>query len=180
MVDLPLWRRYRHTMYHIASELETGDLASIELALRYIELHYIGSYAGYTRALLARRLKHAPLSREQRARLTRHFYALLETEERSAVFSIYIGLWRRIIAPGEILAVKSLVNERGPQDKKLGEKLLQRLDHCTPVRSLESPLGRRTILIQDRRPIPPYRPSPLRVDSGSRRAELDAPADEER
>jgi hypothetical protein len=131
IVNLSPWRRYWHTMYYIASELETGDLASIELAVRYIELHYIGSYAGYIRGLLARRLKHAPLSREQRARLARHFYGLLEAEERCGEFSAYISLWRRIIAPGEILAVKSLVDERGPQDKKFGEKLLQRLGHGT-------------------------------------------------
>jgi hypothetical protein len=127
MADLSPHRRYLRTMYYIAEKLETGDLASIELAVRYIELHYIGSYAGYIRALLARRLKHAPLSREQRARLARHFYGLLKTEERCGEFSVYISLWRRIIAPGEILAVKSLVDERGPQDKAFGEKLLQRL-----------------------------------------------------
>jgi hypothetical protein len=131
IVDPSPWRRYRHILYYIASAVGKGDLAGIELAVRYIELHYIGSYAGYIRALLARRLKHAPLSREQRTRLARHFYGLLEAEERCAEFSVYISLWRRIIAPAEILAVKSLVDERGPQEKKFGEKLLQRLGHGT-------------------------------------------------
>ena len=127
MDGVPPRQRYLRTMYYIAEKLKTRDLASIELAVRYIELHYIGSYAGYIRALLARRLKHAPLSREQRARLARHFYGLLAAEERCREFGDYIGLWRRIIAPGEILAVKALVDACGPEDKKFGDMLLQKL-----------------------------------------------------
>jgi hypothetical protein len=145
--DLSPRQRYLRTMYYIAEKLKTRDLASIELAVRYIELHYIGSYAGYIRALLARRLKHAPLSREQRARLARHFYSLLAAEERCREFGDYIGLWRRIIAPAEILAVKALVEECGPKDKKFGETLLQKLgigtrsgrqDRARPPANLDS------------------------------------------
>jgi len=125
------WHRYRQTMYYIAYRVSTGDLASIELAVRFIELHYIGSYAGYIRALLARRLKHARLSREQRARLALHFHGLLAADERCHEFSVYIGLWRRIIAPAEILAVKALVDDSAPEDREFGEQLLRKLGHGT-------------------------------------------------
>uniref|UniRef100_UPI003752542A hypothetical protein n=1 Tax=Armatimonas sp. TaxID=1872638 RepID=UPI003752542A len=60
--DRKNWLQYRTTLYKIAEGVRAKDPACIELAVRYIELRYIGSYSGYLRTHLARGLKHASLS----------------------------------------------------------------------------------------------------------------------
>lgn len=43
------WLQYRETLYRVHEGVKANDSACIELAIRYIELNYIGSYSGYIR-----------------------------------------------------------------------------------------------------------------------------------
>lgn len=62
MPDRNAWLQYRETLHRIADGVNVDDPACVELAVRYLELRYIGSYSGYIRSLLSRHLKHATLS----------------------------------------------------------------------------------------------------------------------
>ncbi|HET6804971.1 MAG TPA: hypothetical protein VFH59_05940 [Frateuria sp.] len=95
------WLHYRLTVHRLAEGVRASDPACIELAVRYIQLHYIGSYAGYLRARLARALKHAPLQESQRRVLHQHFAALSLRGEHTHEFPEYLKLWRRIVRPEE-------------------------------------------------------------------------------
>lgn len=90
------WLHYRLTVHRLAEGVRACDAACIELAIRYIRLHYIGSHAGYLRERLARALKHAPLQESQQRRLHEHFAALCLRGERTHEFGEYVRLWRRI------------------------------------------------------------------------------------
>ncbi len=72
------------------------------LAIRYIELRYIGSYSGFVRTLLSRRLKHVAVTPEQRSRLHKHFSDLVLREERTQEFRDYAKLWSRLITDNEL------------------------------------------------------------------------------
>lgn len=106
------WLHYKLTVHRLAEGVRAGDPACIELAVRYIALHYIGSYAGYLRARLARALKHAPLQESQRRALHEHFAALYLRGEYTHEFSEYLRLWARIVRPEEraafILSLRAL------------------------------------------------------------------------
>lgn len=91
------WLQYRATLYEIARGVAAGDPACIELAIRFIELRYLGSYSGFIREKLARRLANAQLTADQKSRLHRHFEKLVFTQERTQEFRAYAKLWRRII-----------------------------------------------------------------------------------
>jgi hypothetical protein len=97
------WLQYRATLYRVADGLKEDDLACVELAVRYIELRYIGSYSGFIRSLLSRRLKHATLSAAQRQRLHEHFLQLVLDGERTEEFRHYLALWRRILTADQRL-----------------------------------------------------------------------------
>jgi hypothetical protein len=96
------WLQYRETLYRVADGVRAGDAACVELAVRYIELRHIGSYSGFVRALLARRLKHAALTDRQRLRLHEHFASLVLDGERTEEFREYLALWRRFITPRQL------------------------------------------------------------------------------
>ena len=68
---------YRQVLDHIAEGLKANDSACVELAVRFVECRFIHSYSGYIRSRMARRLKHASFTNEQRQRLSAHFLALL-------------------------------------------------------------------------------------------------------
>ncbi len=97
MPDRKAWLQYRQTLYRVADGVRMNDPACVELAIRYIELRYIGSYSGFVRSLLSRRLKHASLTPQQMERLHRHFRELLLGGERSVEFNDYFKLWRLFI-----------------------------------------------------------------------------------
>jgi hypothetical protein len=99
------WLHYRQTVRRLAEGIRAGDAACAELAIRYIELHYIGSYAGYLRARLASTLKHAALDGSQRQRLHDHFAALCLRGEQTHEFKEYFRLWRCITRPSELADV---------------------------------------------------------------------------
>jgi hypothetical protein len=101
--DRHAWLQYRQALYRVADGSRTGDPACVELAVRYIELRYIGSYSGFIRARLARALKRASLSEEQRARLNSHFRSLVLRRDWCGEFSEYFRLWRWIIRDEELI-----------------------------------------------------------------------------
>ncbi len=90
------WFAYKRSMYRVADGVKAGDRACVELAIRYIELHHIGSYSGYIRALLARRLKHVELTEDQKRRLIHHFEQIVANRDYRQEFRDYKKLWRRI------------------------------------------------------------------------------------
>ena len=102
MPERNAWLQYRGTLYRVGDGIAFGDPACVELAIRYIELRYIGSYSGFVRALFSRRLKHVVLSDSQRIRLHRHFAALVLNDERTDEFRDYVKLWRRIVTDKEL------------------------------------------------------------------------------
>jgi hypothetical protein len=85
----------------VADGVAQDDPACIELAVRFIELRYIGSYSGFIREKLARRLGHATLTSDQVARLNRHFRDLVVNDERTHELRAYLRLWRRIMSQAE-------------------------------------------------------------------------------
>lgn len=99
MPDRKNWLQYRATLYRIAEGVDAGDPACIEMAVRYIELRYIGSYSGYIRARLARALKRAALSDGQIHRLTALFRSMVARRDYTQEFPAYLKLWRRIAVP---------------------------------------------------------------------------------
>ncbi|AGG90228.1 hypothetical protein R2APBS1_3156 [Rhodanobacter denitrificans] len=106
------WLHYRGTVRRLAEGVRAGDAACAELAIRYIEVHYIGSYAGYLHARLASALKHATLDAGQRRRLHDHFAALCLRGEQTHEFKEYFRLWRRIAhlseLEGVLVAIRAL------------------------------------------------------------------------
>ena len=95
--DRKEWLQYRATLYEVGRGVAAGDPACIELAVRFIELRYVGSYSGFIREKLARKLANAQLTASQRSRLHRHFEKLVFAQERTQEFRAYAKLWRRII-----------------------------------------------------------------------------------
>ena len=105
------WLQYRAMLYRVAEGVRANDPACVELAIRYIELRYIGSYSGYLRARLSRSLKSATLTTDQKQRLIAHFLNLIEKEERTEEFREYIRLWRKLISVSELSDIEARVNK---------------------------------------------------------------------
>ena len=129
------WLHYRQTVRRLADGVRTGDAACAELAIRYIELHYIGSYAGYLRARLASTLKHAALDESQRRRLHDHFASLCLRGEQPHEFKEYFRLWRRIARPSELddlLAAMRASPDGERQAARLASRLGMEPAACMP------------------------------------------------
>ena len=75
----------------------------------------VGSYSGFVRSLLSRRLKHASLSQQQTERLHRHFRDLLLSGERSIEFNDYFKLWRLIITEEQKRELLKQIESRGEE-----------------------------------------------------------------
>ena len=90
------WLQYRQTLYRICDGVRKNDSACIELAVRYIELNYIGSYSGFIREKMARALKSRLLSKNHSKRLKKHFKSLIDKNECFEEFSEYKKLLKRI------------------------------------------------------------------------------------
>ena len=101
------WLQYRETLRRVAEGMVVGDAACVELAIRFIELRYIGSYSGFIRSVLSRRLKHCSLTQAQHERLHAHFSALVIAEDRCDEFRDYLGLWRRLVSPEQVQELAS-------------------------------------------------------------------------
>lgn len=120
------WLHYRRTVRRLAEGIRAGDAACAELAIRYIELHYIGSYAGYLRARLASALKHATLDAGQCRRLHDHFAALCLRGEQTHEFKEYFRLWRRIAHASELQGVLAAFRAL-PEGERQAARLASRL-----------------------------------------------------
>jgi hypothetical protein len=124
------WLRYRETLYRISDGVTSGDLACIELAVRFIELRYIGSYSGFIREKLARRLRSATINSEQRLRLHNHFRMLVLRGERTQEFRDYMKLWRTLITAEE--REETLHSVRSERSSEAAEWLASRLSRTAP------------------------------------------------
>jgi|GEM_PF-1605025 len=91
------WQRYRETLYRVSDGIRAGDDACCEIAIRYIELAYIGSYSGFLRTKLARALKHADLDAKQKSRLNEHFLKRVLARDYTEEFREYWKLWSLIV-----------------------------------------------------------------------------------
>lgn len=116
--DRKNWLQYRATLYKIAKGVRAKDPACIELAVRYIELRYIGSYSGYIRTRLARGLKHASLSAEQKERLDRVFLSMVKSRDYTCEFREYVKVWQRIASPEAIEFIRSLAAKHPPDNQR--------------------------------------------------------------
>ena len=72
------WLQYRQTLYRVCDGVRENDEACIELAIRYIELNYFGSYSGFIKEKLARALKNVSLTPSRTQRLKKHFETLVK------------------------------------------------------------------------------------------------------
>jgi hypothetical protein len=125
------WLQYRAALYEVARGVADGDPACIELAIRFIELRYLGSYAGFIREKLARRLAHAQLTDSQKSRLHCHFEKLVLAQERTQEFRAYVKLWRRIITSTQrAQLLEKLTAEHG---EKAAAWLVQKLGSEYPA-----------------------------------------------
>jgi len=91
-------RGYQVMWYRLSDGIRAHDAACIELAVRFIEDRFISSYSGFARTRMARALKQAQLSEDQKSRLSHHFLRLLETGDRTDEFSQYLRLWPTVIS----------------------------------------------------------------------------------
>lgn len=96
MPDRYNWLQYRETLRGIAKGIKAGEPASIELAIRYIELNYFGSYSGFLRARFARLLKSQNLSKKQITRLKKHFEFLIKNKKCFEEFKEYNKLRKKL------------------------------------------------------------------------------------
>jgi hypothetical protein len=90
------WLQYRETLYRVCDGVRENDDACIELAIKYIELNYIGSYSGFIREKLARALKSVSLSFAHKQRLKIHFEDLIRKNECFEEFGEYKKLLKKI------------------------------------------------------------------------------------
>jgi hypothetical protein len=111
------WLQYRATMYRISDGVRAQDAACVELAVRYIALRHIGSYSGFIRARLARALKGATLSNDQKRRLNRVFMSMVESNDYTEEFRAYAKLWPRIASPEARQLVETLAKKSPLQNR---------------------------------------------------------------
>ena len=95
------WLQYRETLYRVCDGVRENDDACIELAIKYIELNYIGSYSGFIREKLARALKSVSLSSAHAERLENHFEDLIRKNECFEEFGGYKKLLKKINENGK-------------------------------------------------------------------------------
>ena len=112
MPDRENWLQYRRTLYRIVDGVRAGDPACVELAVRFIELRYIGSYSGFIRARMASVLKHSKLSPNQKSRLNRVFISIVRSRDYTEEFNSYAKLWRRIAQPDALKLLQSLITQQ--------------------------------------------------------------------
>ena len=141
MPERKAWLQYRETLYRVADGVSTNDSACIELAIRYIELRHIGSYSGFVRQLMSRRLKHVNLSPQQQIRLHQHFSNLVLGGEHTQEYRDYFKLWRLFITEKQKM---ELLRDVAPKGEKAVQWLAEKLQ---PNKSLQpmSALTRRRV-----------------------------------
>ena len=108
------WLQYRRALYRIIDGVRAHDAACIALAIRFIELRYIGSYSGFIRARMANALKHEVLSSDQKKRLNRVFISIVRSKDYTEEFNSYAKLWRRIAQADALKLIQSLAAQQSP------------------------------------------------------------------
>ena len=103
-----LWVGYANALVFIGDGIVRNDHACVELAIDYIILDHFGSGSGYAPSRFARRLKHAQLDKQQKARLCAHFERLCQSRTRRYEFRHYRMLWQRIVPPDEWLSLTTI------------------------------------------------------------------------
>jgi hypothetical protein len=114
---------YRAIWYNISDGVRAGDSACVELAVRFIEEHLVVSYSGFARTRLARALRHAELSAQQRRRLSSHFLKLLETGNRCEEYSEYLKLWPLVVTPADRKRALGIAAELSHPQEEFRRKL---------------------------------------------------------
>ena len=114
MPERKAWLQYRATLKRVADGVRAGDAACVELAIRFIELNYIGSYSGFIRSKLARSLAKATFDARQKRRLNDHFLELVMTSNYSREFGGYIRLWKKIITDDVLVTLKRYGETKQP------------------------------------------------------------------
>ncbi len=107
------WLQYREMLRRVGDGVKAKDSACIEIAIRYIELHYIGSYSGYLRTRFSRNLKQVNLTNDQKVRLHNHFSRLIILREHPYEFRHYLKLWRKIITPQQLTGLIKKLHDCG-------------------------------------------------------------------
>jgi len=90
------WLQYRETLYRVCEGVRQRDEACIEIAVRYIELDFMGSYSGFIREKMSRALKSIPLLADHSSRLKIRFRTLIEMDECLEEFSEYKKLLKKL------------------------------------------------------------------------------------
>jgi hypothetical protein len=130
--ERPAWLQYRVTLYRVADGILAGDVACIELAIRYIELRYIGSYSGFIRTKFVNRLRHVSLSPQYQTRLHQHFTNLVMSGEHTEEFDAIFKLWRLFITPQQRKDLFEIVSSHGGQAVKwLSDNMAIKDDQAT-------------------------------------------------
>lgn len=119
------WSDYQEAISNIADGIRAGDPACVELGVRFIEAQVYVSGSGYMRTCIARRLKRASLSEEQKQRLSAHFLGLLQNAVALHEYEPYLKLWRIIITSAHLERVRELSNDTTEPQAKMVKHALR-------------------------------------------------------
>lgn len=125
--DAAPWFFYRQLLLNIADGVRANDQPCVELAIRFIEARVVVSYSGYMRSILARRLRKAGLSEEQKSRLSTHFLGLLRSGTRCHEFADYLRLWRVFVTARDVAELQALPAGSGRDQANFASFALARL-----------------------------------------------------
>lgn len=140
--DASPWFFYRQILLNIADGVLANDHACVELAVRFIEARVFVSYSGYMRSILARRLRKAELSAEQKKRLSQHFLGLLHSGTRCHEYADYLRLWKVFVTARELAELHRLPAGSGPDQTNFASFALAKLaPHKTVVRKRDRVAG---------------------------------------
>ena len=121
------WFFYHQVLVNIADGVRADDQACVELAVRFIEARVFVSYSGYMRSILARRLRKAELSDDQKRRLSRHFLGLLRSGTRCHEFKDYLRLWKVFVSAEELAELQTLSNSSNADPANFAGFALEKL-----------------------------------------------------
>ena len=83
-------------MESVVDGIRLGDMACIQLSIEYIHDGEMGSTTGYIRERMARALRNASLTKNQKAELAKIFLGMLESDKIYKEFKEYTRLFKRI------------------------------------------------------------------------------------
>jgi hypothetical protein len=113
-----------HIMDKVNEGIKSGDAPCVELAVEYIKDNVMGSSTGYIRGRLARSLKQAQLSDNQKHRLAETFLGQLEGQMIYQEFKEYIRLFKTIGVDPYRSRIESLLDDDKAFIRRAAVKLL--------------------------------------------------------